>query len=65
MDPVIDLGLAQTKMQSQQGLEFIGLIIGENEKSLSSIEWSLPWVPPPGLRRLCCPSTVVFWEAAS
>ena len=32
MDPVIDLGLAQTEMQSQQGLEFIGLLISENEE---------------------------------
>ena len=32
MDPVVRLGLTEAKMQSQQGLEFIGLFIGENEK---------------------------------
>jgi hypothetical protein len=32
MDPVINLGLAQTKMQSQECLEFIGLFIREDEK---------------------------------
>ena len=32
MDPGIDLGLAQTKMQSQACLEFIGLLICENEE---------------------------------
>jgi hypothetical protein len=32
MDPMIDLGLAQTTVPSQQGLELIGLLLGEKEE---------------------------------